>query len=152
MGLAFSDQHAAVNPMVKRTPSIAMSASVRSVVATCRNPSKASGLDALQHEFGDRLIIQRLDVTEPDSLHECASAVETRVPHLNLLFNMSAVLHVPGAQPRRSNLLLQWAHFTPHFTSARGSPRRHPVQFAWYNVCFTLYTSLQTHNVQLAAV
>jgi NAD(P)-dependent dehydrogenase (short-subunit alcohol dehydrogenase family) len=68
-----------------------------SVVATCRYPDAAEGLHSLQNQHGDRLSIHRMDVTDPASIDACGAAVDQAVPHLNLLFNVAAVLHIPGA-------------------------------------------------------
>lgn len=53
---------------------------------------------ALQAQHGDRLIIERMDVTDPDGIAACAAAVERQVPCLNLLFNVAGLLHIPGAR------------------------------------------------------
>jgi NAD(P)-dependent dehydrogenase (short-subunit alcohol dehydrogenase family) len=68
---------------------------VYSVVATCRNPD-AEGLHSLQKQYGDRISIHRMGVTDA-SIDACGAAVEQAIPHLNLLFNVAAVLHIPGA-------------------------------------------------------
>lgn len=67
------------------------------VIATCRNPAGASELQALQSQHAPgRLAIHQMDVTKPEEIRECAEQVKASTPYLSLLFNVAAVLHVPG--------------------------------------------------------
>ena len=70
------------------------------VIATCRNPASAEALQALQSKHSpDRLSIYRMDVTKPDEITQCAEQVKASTPYLNLVFNVAAVLHIPGVAP-----------------------------------------------------
>lgn len=40
-----------------------------------------------------------MDVTNPDQIKECAEHVKATTPYLSLLFNVAAVLHIPGKPP-----------------------------------------------------
>jgi NAD(P)-dependent dehydrogenase (short-subunit alcohol dehydrogenase family) len=76
------------------------------VVATCRNPTEqgARGLLALQREHGNRLRVLRLDTWEVDSIDEAVSSVQEAYGHINLLLNVSGVLHVPGLMSPETSL------------------------------------------------
>lgn len=66
------------------------------VVATCRNPDGATQLHELASQHPGRLHITQMDVTDPESIERAAKEVATVHSHLDLLFNVSAVLHIPG--------------------------------------------------------
>lgn len=67
------------------------------MIATCRNPAGASELQALQSQHAPgRLAIHQMDVTKPEEIRECAEQVKASTPYLSLLFNVAAVLHIPG--------------------------------------------------------
>ncbi|KAL8538524.1 hypothetical protein ACS0TY_000512 [Phlomoides rotata] len=65
------------------------------VVATCSNPSVATGLLELKNKFADRLDIHRLHLTNYTTIEETAKAVEDKYGCLNLLINASALISIP---------------------------------------------------------
>ncbi|KAL8538513.1 hypothetical protein ACS0TY_000502 [Phlomoides rotata] len=65
------------------------------VVATCCNPSVATGLLELKNKFADRLDIHRLHLTNYTTIEETAKAVEDKYGCLNLLINASALISIP---------------------------------------------------------
>ena len=67
-----------------------------SVVATCRNPSAATDLQDLQRIYESRLKIVQLDTTNENSIEAAAEEVAATHAHVNLLLNVSGVLHIPG--------------------------------------------------------
>jgi NAD(P)-dependent dehydrogenase (short-subunit alcohol dehydrogenase family) len=67
------------------------------VIATSRNPDNSDGLRRLKEQYSDRLFTHTMDVTNVESISKCAQAVTEQVSHLNLLFNVAGVLHIPGA-------------------------------------------------------
>jgi len=70
------------------------------VIATCRTPSNAPQLQQLQQQYGpDRLSIVPLNLEDDASIEAAVNHVTTTLPnitHLNLLINVSGVLHIPG--------------------------------------------------------
>ena len=66
------------------------------VIATCRNPSAASDLHALKSQNPNRLSIIQLDTTDEASIARAASETAQTTPHVNLLLNVSGILHIPG--------------------------------------------------------
>lgn len=89
------------------------------VIATCRKPEEAVGLQLLQQQHGDRLAVVRLDVTSEDSIREAAQEVsKLGIGGLNLLLNAGGVLHIPGklspgAAAAGEGLLLRSSSSTP---------------------------------------
>ncbi|KAL8551432.1 hypothetical protein ACS0TY_000501 [Phlomoides rotata] len=72
------------------------------VVATCSNPSVATGLLELKNKFADRLDIHRLHLTNDTTIEETAKAVEDKYGCLNLLINASSLISIPHvAHPGR---------------------------------------------------
>ncbi|KAL8538530.1 hypothetical protein ACS0TY_000518 [Phlomoides rotata] len=65
------------------------------VVATCSNPSVATGLLELKNKFADRLDIHRLHLTNYTTIEETAKAVEEKYGCLNLLINASPLISIP---------------------------------------------------------
>ncbi|XP_077253335.1 NAD(P)-binding Rossmann-fold superfamily protein [Tasmannia lanceolata] len=65
------------------------------VVATCRNPSGATGLLELKRRFEERLDIQQLDLTVESTIEASANFIRERYGSLNLLINASGVLSIP---------------------------------------------------------
>ncbi|XP_073035862.1 uncharacterized oxidoreductase C663.09c isoform X3 [Primulina eburnea] len=65
------------------------------VVATCRNPTEATGLLELKNKFAERLDIHRLDLTVDSTMEEVAKSVEYKHGYLNLLVNASGILSMP---------------------------------------------------------
>lgn len=87
-----------------------------SVVATCRSPSEASELAELKKSFGQRLDIQKLDVTIESSIENVASIVSDRYGCLNHLINATGILSIPNvlhpettlSKVEKSSLLLAY--------------------------------------------
>ncbi|XP_068431029.1 C-signal [Clinocottus analis] len=67
------------------------------VVATCRDPEAAAGLQGLasDHQPG-RLTVLQMDVTREEDVRACADRVTERFGRLDLLVNAAAVLHPSG--------------------------------------------------------
>ncbi|KAK8957377.1 hypothetical protein KSP39_PZI000360 [Platanthera zijinensis] len=65
------------------------------VVATCRNPSGATGLLELQEKYEDRLNILPLDVIDESTIEAATTSITTNYGYLNLLINTSGVLSIP---------------------------------------------------------
>lgn len=64
------------------------------VIATCRDPSKAQELSRLKSDHGDLLTIHRLDVQDEKAIEEVAGFVgDTK---LDLLVNCAGMLHPSG--------------------------------------------------------
>ncbi|MBL8636412.1 MAG: SDR family oxidoreductase [Myxococcales bacterium] len=62
------------------------------VIAGCRAPNSASALSNLMQEYGDRLRIMQLDVTDERSVETMAGALGNQ--HIDLLINNAGILHV----------------------------------------------------------
>jgi len=67
------------------------------VVATCRDPESSFQLQELQIQHKDRLQILQLDTTDEDSIAAAAAATASLHSHIDLLLNVSGVLHIPGS-------------------------------------------------------
>lgn len=67
-----------------------------SVVATCRNPSAATELQDLKGFYQDRLHVVQLDTGNESSIEAAAAEVASRHAHVDLLLNVSGILHIPG--------------------------------------------------------
>ncbi|CAA7017623.1 unnamed protein product [Microthlaspi erraticum] len=86
------------------------------VVATCRNPKEATSLSDLKNRFSERLLIQKLDVTDETTIEESAESVRDRYGSLNLLVNATGILSITGVlQPEttlnkveKSSLMLSY--------------------------------------------
>ncbi|XP_022714492.1 uncharacterized protein LOC111274106 [Durio zibethinus] len=66
------------------------------VIATCRNPTGATGLLELKNEFAERLNILPLDVTVESTIEESAKSITESHGSLNLLINASGILSIPS--------------------------------------------------------
>ncbi|CAL1577919.1 unnamed protein product [Knipowitschia caucasica] len=66
------------------------------VIATCRDPDAAAGLQELSAKHRDRLTLLRLDVTSEEDIRGSAELVKSRFGRLDLLVNASAQLHPSG--------------------------------------------------------
>jgi NAD(P)-dependent dehydrogenase (short-subunit alcohol dehydrogenase family) len=62
------------------------------VIATCRQPSKAIELQALDDQFPEQLIILPLDVTNPTSIQAAYNAAQRIVTGLDMLINNAGFL------------------------------------------------------------
>lgn len=71
------------------------------VVASCRDPARASALDALQVANPGRLDIVALDVTREDSVRAAAARSAALVESISLLINCAGVLHGDNFGPER---------------------------------------------------
>ncbi|KAM3250157.1 C-factor [Capsicum chacoense] len=86
------------------------------IVATCRNPSGATGLLKLKNEFPERLDIHPLDLTVESTMEDSANSIRDKYGSLNLLINASGVLSIPNvlhpettlSKVQRSSLLLAY--------------------------------------------
>ena len=72
--------------------------SMKTVIATCREPSAAAALQALEC---DRLSIRALDVTNPVVIAGLAEALECEGTRLSLVINAAGVLHGEGFAPEK---------------------------------------------------
>lgn len=66
------------------------------VIATCRQPEFAVGLQELQSFHNDRLLVVQLDTTDERSIERAVHQVSARHSRLDTLINVSGVLHVPN--------------------------------------------------------
>ncbi|XP_052881720.1 uncharacterized protein LOC108464944 isoform X1 [Gossypium arboreum] len=66
------------------------------VIATCRNPTKATALLELKNQFAERLNVLPLDVTVESTIEESARSITERYGSLNLLINASGILSIPS--------------------------------------------------------
>eukprot|EP00899_Mesostigma_viride_P026164 jgi/Mesvir1/6732/Mv04437-RA.1 len=64
------------------------------VVATCRNPEKATALQDLANSYPSRLDIVRIDVTDEQSVKDAACHVRGKHGRLDLLVNSTGILKV----------------------------------------------------------
>ncbi|KAI5683330.1 hypothetical protein M9H77_04558 [Catharanthus roseus] len=86
------------------------------VVASCRNPSEATGLLELKNKFAQRLDIQRLDVTIEKTIEDSANAIRDKYGFVKLLINASGILSIADvihpettlSKVQRSSLLLAY--------------------------------------------
>ncbi|KAB5534986.1 hypothetical protein DKX38_018072 [Salix brachista] len=86
------------------------------VVATCRNPDRATGLVDLKDKFAERLNIVPLDLTIESTIEASAKFTREKYGSLNLLINASGILSIPNVlQPEttlskveRSSLMLSY--------------------------------------------
>jgi len=75
------------------------------VIATCRSPQSSEGLIHLQRQYADRLYVAPLDLTQPESIERAAQAVkENCSSSIDLLINVSGVLHIPGKMMPETSL------------------------------------------------
>jgi NAD(P)-dependent dehydrogenase (short-subunit alcohol dehydrogenase family) len=65
-------------------------------VATCRDPDRAAALAELQALHPGRLQITQLNSADEDSIAAAAAAVAASHPKVDLLLNVSGILHLPG--------------------------------------------------------
>ncbi|XP_058197018.1 uncharacterized protein LOC131312998 isoform X3 [Rhododendron vialii] len=78
------------------------------VVATCRNPNRATGLLELKNKFAERLNILQLDLTIESTIEESTKSIRERYGSLNLLINASGILSIPDVlQPETTLSKLQ---------------------------------------------
>ena len=66
------------------------------VIGTCRQPSQANHLHALQQTYGKALIILPMDVADPQQIAVCQAEVAKRVDALHLLINNAGILRESG--------------------------------------------------------
>ncbi|KAK9866378.1 hypothetical protein WJX84_003914 [Apatococcus fuscideae] len=66
------------------------------VIGTCRDPGSAHELQKLQDSSKGRLSIVRLDVTDEQTIQAAAEEVSKQHGHLDLLINVTGILHIPG--------------------------------------------------------
>ena len=76
------------------------------VIATCRSPQAAEDLLQLQSKYGpDRVFTAALDLTKPETIDEAARLVkENFSPKIDLLVNVSGILHIPGKMMPETSL------------------------------------------------
>lgn len=67
-----------------------------SVVATCRDPDRATALTDLQALHPGRLLVTQLDSADEASIAAAAATVAASHPKVDLLLNVSGILHLPG--------------------------------------------------------
>ena len=68
------------------------------VVATCRDPANASGLDELLSRHSDRLTVVRLDVESTRTIVDAAETVRRELGRVDVLCQTSAVLHADAPE------------------------------------------------------
>jgi len=62
------------------------------VIATCRQPDQAQTLQQWATQFGDRLLVVALDVTDDASVQAARATVESAGDRLNMLINNAGIL------------------------------------------------------------
>jgi NAD(P)-dependent dehydrogenase (short-subunit alcohol dehydrogenase family) len=62
------------------------------VIATCRQPERAQVLQQWKSQYGDRLHIVALDVTDDDAALAARAEIESTVDRLDMLINNAAIL------------------------------------------------------------
>jgi NAD(P)-dependent dehydrogenase (short-subunit alcohol dehydrogenase family) len=75
---------------------------VKQVVATCRDPSAAGGLNDLRDQHGDRLALLQLDVTDSASLAGLSDSLARLDGGLDLAIHAAGMLHDEALQPEKS--------------------------------------------------
>jgi NAD(P)-dependent dehydrogenase (short-subunit alcohol dehydrogenase family) len=114
------------------------------VVATSRYPEKSQGLRELERDHPSSLHAVALDVTDEDSVRRAREEVGTIVERLDLLFNVTGVLHddTTGLKPEKSLRDIDPSNFARSFAvNATGPivvakhfadllPRKAPAVFA----------------------
>ncbi len=71
------------------------------VIATCRQPSQATELQALASTQPERLLIVELDVQNEETIESAAKAVASETNELGLILNVAGVLHGPDFGPEK---------------------------------------------------
>ncbi|MGB5812795.1 MAG: SDR family NAD(P)-dependent oxidoreductase [Polyangiales bacterium] len=71
------------------------------VIASCRHPGDAHALTALAEAHPDRCRVVALDVRRESSIAAAASAIAGLTPSLDLVMNVSGMLHGPGVSPEK---------------------------------------------------
>jgi len=71
------------------------------VIATCREPAEAAGLQALAASNPERLVVVELDVRDEQSVARAAEVVARETNELYLIINVSGVLHGPDFGPEK---------------------------------------------------
>ncbi|XP_010866313.1 C-factor [Esox lucius] len=66
------------------------------VIATCRNPAKATELMSLASQHPGKVTVLKLDVTREDDIKDAADHVKRVFGKLDLIINSSAMLHPSG--------------------------------------------------------
>jgi NAD(P)-dependent dehydrogenase (short-subunit alcohol dehydrogenase family) len=74
---------------------------VTRVFATARAPERSEGLAQLGGEHGSRLVCERLDVCDEESIRAAAERVSAREPRLHWLFNCAGLLHDGVLRPEK---------------------------------------------------
>ena len=70
-------------------------------VATCRDPRKATALQALAAENDGRILIVPLELADEGSIRAAADRTAEYLDELQLLINVGGFLHRPGQEPER---------------------------------------------------
>ncbi len=70
-------------------------------VATCRDPRKATALQALAAENDGRVLIVPLELADEGSIRAAADRTAEYLDELQLLINVGGFLHRPGQEPER---------------------------------------------------
>jgi len=71
------------------------------VIATCRAPDTADDLRTLATQYTDRLELLTLDVTDESTIEAALEQVCRSTDRLNMILNVSGVLHGPGFSPEK---------------------------------------------------
>ncbi len=71
------------------------------VFATARDPDQSAGLAALRARHGARLVCERLDVSDEESIAAAATRIGETTKRVHCLVNCAGVLHGGGLRPER---------------------------------------------------
>ncbi len=77
------------------------------VFATCRNPAGAEGLQALQKEYMDELVVVQMDVGDDNSVQAAHEAVSAHTNTLDLLINNAGINFNQGFEQFNATDMLQ---------------------------------------------
>lgn len=66
------------------------------VVAACRDPHRATALQALQHQYPSRLVMFALDVEKPEAFSMLTEQLKSLTSALRIVINTAGVLHEPA--------------------------------------------------------
>lgn len=71
------------------------------VVATSRDPMSGQGLSVLRRRYGERLICEKLDVSDEESVRSAAGRIGAQAPRIHWLFNCAGLLHEGALRPEK---------------------------------------------------
>lgn len=64
------------------------------IFATCRNPSEATQLNAIQGNYPNKISILKLEVTAEEEINSVVKQISKKTNHLDILINNAAILNL----------------------------------------------------------